>query len=227
MNPKTAILIFANSAEKEAERKPFLSKVIFDALNKQTLKTVEKANIPYFLITEKQQTGTSFGERFYNAISLVFNKGFQNVITIGNDTPHLKTHHLVDTLKFLEKKELVLGPSKDGGFYLMAFQKNYFNKEHFISLPWQTNGLHHAISKAANAKNTTIQFLLLLSDLDCKEDIQAILKSVKQISYTLLKLLHAFCIINKSTFKELKNILLNILIPKNFNKGSPLFFAYI
>jgi hypothetical protein len=53
MNKNTAILIFANSAKKEVERKSFLSSYVFCALNQQTLNTVKKSGIEYFHFSEK------------------------------------------------------------------------------------------------------------------------------------------------------------------------------
>lgn len=225
MNQKTAILIFANSAEKEVERKSFLSAEVFAALNSHTLKTVEKSGIDYFHISEKQQIGTSFGERFSNAINAIFNKGFNNVITIGNDTPHLKTHHLVDTLHQLETKDVVLGPSKDGGFYLMGIKKAQFNKETFIELPWQTNRLHKSIATIAATKNLEVQFLELLNDIDSKEDIRFILNSFKAIPEFILKLLQKLFFTFKSTFFLENFSTLKTSFSKNYNKGSPLIFA--
>ncbi|PQJ72039.1 DUF2064 domain-containing protein [Polaribacter butkevichii] len=225
MSKKTAILIFANSAEKEVERKSFLSADVFSALNAQTLKLVEKSEIAYFLISEKQQTGTSFGDRFSNAIQGVFNKGFDNVITIGNDTPHLKTHHLVDTLQQLETNNLVLGPSRDGGFYLMGIQKAHFDKESFIKLPWQTNRLHKSIANIATSKNLEIQFLELLNDIDSKEDIQFILDSFKAIPLSILKLLQKLFLSIKIAFFKVDFSTLQTSFSKNFNKGSPIIFA--
>ncbi|TXD48058.1 DUF2064 domain-containing protein [Polaribacter sp. IC073] len=225
MNKKTAILIFANSAEKEVERKSFLSTEVFSALNTQTLKTVEKSGIEYFHISEKQQVGNSFGERFSNAIDTIFKKGFDKVITIGNDTPHLKTHHLVATLQQLETKDVVLGPSKDGGFYLMGIKKAQFHKENFIKLPWQTNRLHKKIANIATAQNLEVQFLELLSDLDSKEDIQFILNSFKAIPLSILKLLQKLDFTFRSTFFEEGFSILKTSFSKNLNKGSPIIFA--
>ena len=225
MNQKTAILIFANSAEKEAERKSFLSAEVFAALNTQTLKTVEKSGIDYFHISEKQQIGTSFGERFSNAVESIFNKGFKNVITIGNDTPHLKTHHLVDTLQQLETKDVVLGPSKDGGFYLMGIKKAQFNKDTFTELPWQTNRLHKSIATIATTKKLEIQFLELLNDIDSKEDIQFIIDSFKAIPLAILKLLQKIFFDIKNTFYEVQITLFKASYSQNFNKGSPIILA--
>lgn len=222
LKKKTAILIFANSAEKEAERKSFLSADVFSALNNQTLKKVKKSRIDYFLISEKQQVGNSFGERFSNAIESVFNNGFENVITIGNDTPHLKTHHLIDTLEQLEKNDFVLGPSKDGGFYLMGIKKEHFHKETFLKLPWQTNRLQKCISSKATAKNLEIKFLELLNDLDTKEDIKTILNSFKKISFSILKLLQKLFFRVKNTFLKAYILISETSYSQNLNKGSPI-----
>ncbi|GAB7256989.1 TIGR04282 family arsenosugar biosynthesis glycosyltransferase [Polaribacter sp. OB-PA-B3] len=227
MNQKTALLIFANSAAKEVERKEFLSTEIFSALNKQTLKKAKKSKLPYFVVSEKEQIGISFGERFTNAIDSIFKKGFDNVITIGNDTPHLKTKHLLEANTSLANKQLVIGPSKDGGFYLMGIKKAHFNKEIFLKLPWQTNKLQASIDTISTIKKEQISFLELLIDLDNLEDVKTILESFKTLSLDVFKLL-------KKTIIAIKPIVFSNFsfhqtssFTKNYNKGSPLFFAYL
>lgn len=225
MNNQTAILIFANSAKKDAERKSFLSEDIFDALNSQTLKTAKKSGIPYFHFSEEQQIGNSFGERFANAIEEVFAKGYQKVITIGNDTPHLKAHHLIDTFHQLQKNDVVLGPSKDGGFYLMGIKKEHFNKAQFLNLPWQTNRLHQYIASVAASKNLNIRFLETLKEINEAEDIQQIINSFKSISKTVLNLLQRLLFINKVVVYKKFTTLIHSTFFQNFNKGSPAIFA--
>mgnify|MGYP001036233163 CR=1 FL=1 len=225
MKNNTALLVFANSAQKDAERKSFLSSDVFSALNQQTLKTVKKSGITFFHFSEKNQVGHSFGERFSNAIEAVFNKGFSNVITIGNDTPHLKSHHLVAALHQLEKNDLVLGPSKDGGFYLMGIKKALFNKETFLKLPWQTSRLQKCITSISATKKLQISFLELLNDIDSKEDIKKIIHSFKAIPTSILKLLFVFFRIEKKQFIHKKTAYQTVLFSQYFNKGSPLIFA--
>lgn len=223
MTQQTAILIFANSAEKEAERKSFLSKKVFSKLNAQTLKIVEKSGLDYFIFTEKNQIGNSFGERFTNAIEAVFNQGFQNVITIGNDTPHLKTSHLLETANQLESKDLILGPSKDGGFYLMGICKSQFQKDSFLKLPWQTNRLQSYIAQIAANKKINISFLEALNDLDTEEDVFKIISSFKSISLSILKSLISFILIDKEKENFYKLYTLENSFSRHFNKGSPVF----
>lgn len=226
MIQKTAILIFANSAQKEAERKTFLSKEVFSKLNEQTLKIVQKSGISYFHFSENQQIGDYFGERFTNAIESILNKGFQNIITIGNDTPHLKTKHLLETKNQLEQKDLILGPSKDGGFYLMGIKKEHFNKNTFLKLPWGKSNLRKSVTRISKVKKLKIDFLEFLNDLDSQEDLVKIVSSFKKISSSVLQLLLSFITIDKE-IKILKklNFLENYLY-KNFNKGSPIIYFY-
>lgn len=221
MNTKTAILIFANSAEKEIVSKSFSSKFLFETLNAQTLTIVKKTGLPYFHYSEGQQIGNSFGERFTNAIQSVYNKGFDTVITIGNDTPHLTTNHILKTVKKLQKHNIVLGPSTDGGFYLMGLKKAHFNKAVFLKLPWQTATLNRSISKLTSAKKVAICYLEILTDIDTAADIKLVVDSFKTLSLAIKKLLlQSLFSLKKITsyyFIHFRDFILN----QYLNKGSP------
>ncbi|MEP3838039.1 MAG: DUF2064 domain-containing protein [Algibacter sp.] len=222
MNNKTAILIFANSAEKEIVSKPFSSKHLYEVLNSQTVKIAKKSGLAYFVYSEHQQVGFSFGERFTNAIQSVFNKGFKQVITVGNDTPHLRTKHLLKTVEKLETNSIVLGPSTDGGFYLMGIKKSVFNKNTYSKLPWQTSSLNRSILKLSALKNIDIYYLEVLTDIDSVSDINMVLNSFKAISTTIKSiLLQSIPFVNSITsyqYLALKNFSIHF----QFNKGSPL-----
>ena len=130
----TAILIFANSALEDASRKAIRSSEnLFATLTEQTLKIAKASNLPYFHFTENQQIGNSFGERFTNAIKTVYAQGFDNVITIGNDTPNLTTALLNRAANRLQTEKFILGPSTDGGFYLMGLHKSHFVEGLFLT----------------------------------------------------------------------------------------------
>lgn len=223
MNNKTAILIFANSAEKETVSKPFhFSKDVFEMLNEQTLHVAKKTGLPYFLFSEKQQVGNSFGERFTNAIQSIYSKGFDAVITIGNDTPHLSAKHLTKTITQLQKHDLVLGPSTDGGFYLMGLKKSLFNVEAFLKLPWQTSALNRSISKLSALKKTNIYYLEVLTDIDVASDINTILNSFKSISTYIKQHLLQAVSTKKKIASHIYFFVENLTLKRAYNKGSPL-----
>jgi glycosyltransferase A (GT-A) superfamily protein (DUF2064 family) len=138
MNSQTAILLFTQTAQEDCKNKHFQNGVeLFSILNSQTLKTVKNSQLPFFIFTEKEQKGKTFGERFTNAITQVFKKGYTQIITIGNDCPQLKSEQLIQAAENFLMSKTTIGPTIDGGFYLLAFHKSLFDKNDFLNLPWQ------------------------------------------------------------------------------------------
>ncbi|NAS31397.1 DUF2064 domain-containing protein [Flavobacteriaceae bacterium R38] len=228
MNRKTAILIFAQSAKEELKHKfIYKGKKLFSTLNAQTLATVKSTGIPYYLFTEEEQRGDSFAERFSNAISDVYDKGYDYVITIGNDSPQLKKTHLLESQKQLTKNNFVLGPTADGGFYLMGMSKDLFNKEILINLPWQTNRLNNSLIAYINTKQTTIITLSTLFDIDTVDDLKVIINHSNLFSSELKSLI--LKILNgrndRKKWHALHVTFDNIYSFTSYNKGSPVSFS--
>ena len=222
---KTAILIFAHSAEYEATVKPFLySKEVFESLNQRTLALVQKTNLPYFIVTEKEQVGATFGARFTNAIQSIYDLNFDAVIAIGNDTPHLKLNQLRNAHKNLHKNDIVLGSSFDGGFYLLGIKKEHFDAQLFLKLPWQSQNLNGALSKLFTVNAVKVAYLEKLRDIDSLDDIKKLFDSFQAVYNSLFKLLMI-------VLSNIKTTIFSIQVPSlylyqsNFtNKGSPCLF---
>lgn len=195
--------------------------VLFQTLTQDTLQKAKKTGLPYFHISEKEQTGNSFGERFTNAIQTVFEEGFDNIISIGNDTPQLKTAHLLKTKAALEAGESVLGPSLDGGFYLMGIHKSNFDKEIFKRLPWQRFSLFNRISSLLEQTDSLLYHLPVLSDIDTIKDVKRLAYFKNSISSTVLQMLMLLIQLEKE-FQTIEISLFSAtFLQQPFNKGSP------
>ena len=70
-----------------------------------------------------QQEPGSLGERMYAAFRKAFQSGCRRVVLIGTDIPGLKTDHLGRAYDILTEHELVLGPSTDGGYWLIGLNR--------------------------------------------------------------------------------------------------------
>lgn len=70
-----------------------------------------------------EQRGATFGERFDHALADAYAAVGGPIVLIGADTPHLGTDALRRAFMELGRSETVLGPSPEGGFYLLGFQK--------------------------------------------------------------------------------------------------------
>lgn len=219
---KTAILIFAHSAEYEATVKPFLhSKDVFESLNTRTLQLVQKTNLPYFIVTEKEQIGSNFGERFTNAIQSIYDRNYDSVIAIGNDTPHLTANHIRTAHKKLATNNLVLGSSVDGGFYLLGIKQEHFNPSLFLKLPWQKQSLTSSLTKYFKVNAITVSYLEKLRDLDSNDDVKKLFAAFRTVYSNLLQLF--LLIVGKlKTVLVTTDALSLYLFESNYlNKGSP------
>ncbi|SNY95048.1 TIGR04282 family arsenosugar biosynthesis glycosyltransferase [Flagellimonas pacifica] len=223
----TAVLIFANSAKVDARNKIAVSDVkLFHALTSHTIKIVKKSGLPFFHITEKEQCGTTFGERFSNAVKAVYNKGYANVITIGNDTPQLKTHHLIEANNQLGLGKTILGPAQDGGFYLMGLHQSNFDPELFVRLPWQRFGLFNKISQLFKSLGSDLYQLQVLHDIDDKADVITLLNFFRQLPFSVFNILQSFI---KNSFPIALRHIGNPtkhFTPNYNNKGSPFLFLF-
>lgn len=68
------------------------------------------------------QAGADLGERMANAFGDAFRRGFARVVIIGSDLPGLEAAHLRRALDLLETHPAVIGPARDGGYWLLGLR---------------------------------------------------------------------------------------------------------
>ncbi len=179
-----AILYFTRSAKAEGMNKAFTGRTVHQntdvarLLIDHTQKQIEETGLPFFIIDETRQVGSSFGERFAHAFQQVFNKGFDSVIAVGNDTPQLRADHLLQAAKLLSNgsSQKVIGPAADGGTWLMGYHQKAFCCQIFKSLPWNSSSLLDTLLEQTSAE---IQISLLediLPDIDNSRTLVSFLK---------------------------------------------------
>ena len=220
---KTAILIFSLSQEAENLRKPFLQKKdTASKLNALIKEKVSSLGVDYFHYTEKDQKGNNFGERYVNTVSDLFKKGYTNVITVGNDTLGLEKKHLRAAIESVENNQIPVGPSYDGGFYLLGIRKDQFKASEFLSLPWESSTLYKELKTLLSEKEIATATLPYLYDLDEELDISKNIASLSFLKIKALKLLQNLQVVilkvSKYILQQFKEASLNHL----YNKGPPL-----
>lgn len=96
------------------------------------------------------QRGETLGERLINAAAELLNKEFDSVCLINSDSPTLPSRILktASTILAQDGDRVVLGPSKDGGYYLIGLKRPHPNL--FERIAWSTaDVLAHTIDRAA------------------------------------------------------------------------------
>lgn len=116
------------------------------------------------------QNGNDLGERMYNAFKYAFSKNYKNVVIIGSDCLELNEHIISEAFDILKDNEVVIGPAKDGGYYLLGMRKLY--REVFINKQWSTeNVLLDTLLDIAQL-NISMKLLSTLSDIDEEKDLE-------------------------------------------------------
>ncbi len=145
MSNNTAIIFFSRSASYEADKKSFLktsfnsNKKIAESLIDHSLITIKKTEFPFYIFDETRQTGKTFNERLLSAIDYGFTKGHSSLIVIGNDCPQLTAKDIVNASEKLSSNDFVIGPTYNGGLYLIGLTKNAAYNNLITNIKWQTS----------------------------------------------------------------------------------------
>lgn len=116
------------------------------------------------------QRGLDLGERMYHAFKSIFSKNYFKAIIIGSDCPQLSVEILNEAFNKLDSRDFVLGPAKDGGYYLLGMKK--IEPEIFQNKSWSTSTvLEDTITDIGNM-NKTYWLLQELSDIDTADDLK-------------------------------------------------------
>lgn len=83
------------------------------------------------------QKGEDLGRRMNFFFHWAFQNGYQRAVLIGTDFPTLPTSFIKQAFDLLHTQSLVLGPSTDGGYYLIGLSKPH--PEIFHNIEWSSN----------------------------------------------------------------------------------------
>ena len=113
------------------------------------------------------QKGNNLGDRIINALNISFKK-FSPVVIIGSDLWKLEISDIEDAFRILKNKNIVIGPSTDGGYYLIGM--NYLNTKIFENKNWGQESVLNDTIRDIDDK-TNIHLLDEKTDIDTYEDL--------------------------------------------------------
>lgn len=112
------------------------------------------------------QRGEAFGERLSAATEDLLQLGFDSLCLIDSDSPTVPEKAFAEAVDFLARDEdsVVLGPSDDGGYYLIGLKK--LHQRLFDTIDWSTERVLEQTIEAAREINVTVHFLSTWYDVD-------------------------------------------------------------
>ena len=104
----------------------------------------------------------------HHAFKNSFESGYDKVVVIGTDLFDLTPELIEDSFLSLDSNDVVLGPAKDGGYYLLGMKA--FHTPLFNNKAWGTSSVREDTLK--DLTNKKVHLLKELNDIDVVEDIK-------------------------------------------------------
>ena len=114
----------------------------------------------------KIQIGRTLGEKISNAFNWGFEKGYKKIIIIGSDLWDLNEEIINKGFLELNKNKVVIGPSIDGGYYLLGLNKKM--PKIFEGIKWGTQSV---LAETLKLLEHEPYILPELNDIDTFEDL--------------------------------------------------------
>ena len=132
---------------------------------------------PFFKVLEGRygakllaQRGPDLGARMKWAMQDAFEQGAEDVLLTGTDLPTLPRARLMESLALIKKHDVVLGPTADGGYYLIGLRKMV--PALFEGIAWSTAEVFADTKKKIEDAGLSLGLLPECRDLDTLEDLK-------------------------------------------------------
>ena len=114
------------------------------------------------------QQGDDLGQRMHHAFKNSFESAYDKVVVIGTDLFDLTPELIEDSFLSLDSNDVVLGPAKDGGYYLLGMKN--LHTPLFNNKAWGSSSVREDTLK--DLTNKKVHLLKELNDIDVFEDIK-------------------------------------------------------
>ena len=117
------------------------------------------------------QKGTTLGDKMENALADTFVAGYEKAILIGSDLPDLPSQIIDSAFRGLDQCSATIGPSRDGGYYLIGFTARRFAPQIFHGIPWGTDQVFDLTLNRFMDHHVSYYTLPVWRDIDTHKDL--------------------------------------------------------
>ena len=116
-----------------------------------------------------RQAPGDLGTRMYAAFLAAFQSGCRRAVLIGTDIPELEVDHFRQGFDALSENDLVIGPSRDGGYWLIGLNRP---ARLFEGIKWGTRAVLAQTLALANGQCLRVKELDYLMDIDTEKELR-------------------------------------------------------
>lgn len=128
-------------------------------------------------MTVLPQRGENLGEKMRNIFADLFERGYSKVVLMGADIPEVSREDLDKAFGELTLKDLVFGPTLDGGYYLVGM-KQLHEMIFDPKIKWGTPEVFQETLEILKRSGVEVGLIRAHEDIDTKEDLREFWKRV-------------------------------------------------
>lgn len=125
-------------------------------------------------VTYMPQIGGDLGARLTFATQWASENGYEKILLVGSDSPTLPLSFISQAVAGLDARDIVIGPSMDGGYYLIGFSTENLNEivpSIFEEIAWSTPKVFQQTVERIQIMNATLKLLPPWYDVDTPQDL--------------------------------------------------------
>ncbi|MEZ6096309.1 MAG: TIGR04282 family arsenosugar biosynthesis glycosyltransferase [Pirellulaceae bacterium] len=124
------------------------------------------------------QVGLDLGTRIAHCFREMSSGLHERVIVIGSDCPTVSPTTIQLADRALEQHDVVIGPSADGGYYLIGMRR--FESAVFSDIAWSTPQVFDQTVAQVRRSGLSLQLLETQSDIDDWASLQVVIETLKK-----------------------------------------------
>lgn len=134
----------------------------------------------------RRQSGEGLGARLRRAFEAAFREGAARAAALGTDHPTLPPERIDEAFAGLDDADVVLGPTPDGGYYLLALQRSAWPAAAalFREIPWSTSRVAETTRERARQAGLVLDEIGVWYDVDEPHDLERLRRDTAPDSAT-------------------------------------------
>ena len=121
------------------------------------------------------QADSGLGERLISASQWACERNYRKFLLVGSDSPTLPMAYIEGAVELLESRDVVIGPSTDGGYYLIGFSKTGADRtipSIFQDIAWSTERVLRQTLENVDSIGARLGLLPPWYDVDTPPDLR-------------------------------------------------------
>lgn len=121
------------------------------------------------------QIGEDLGKRQSSLLEAGFKLGYSRVCVMISDSPDIPLENIISAFDVLKNSDCVIGPSPDGGYYLIGFSIKGFSRNLFMNMEWSNPNVTIEMKRKLDSFGIEWKEIEPWQDVDDIDDLRALI----------------------------------------------------